>query len=116
MTTKDNRSMIAVCGLDCGACGILLASDNPQMAERLAKNFREQGIIPDATPDMFRCDGCRGDRARHWSANCFMLKCCIDDKSLEFCNQCPDFPCSQLEEWATKNEKHKEALVRLKSM
>ncbi len=116
MATKSDESMIAVCGLDCGACGILLASDNPQIAERLAKNFREQGIIPDATPNIFRCDGCKGDRSRHWSADCWILKCCVDDKRLEFCNQCTDFPCPQLEKWATANDKYREALARLKNM
>ena len=112
----SNESMIAVCGLDCGTCGIHLATDDPELAKRLAKNFRENGIIPDAEPGMFRCDGCKGDRSNHWNEPCWMLKCCVDDKGLEFCSQCRDFPCRELEDWSVQNEKYQKAFDRLKNM
>jgi hypothetical protein len=28
------------------------------------------------------CISCRGNRATHWSADCQILKCCVDDKGL----------------------------------
>jgi len=58
----------------------------------------------------------KGDRARHWSADCWILQCCIDKKGLEFCNQCHDFPCSGLEEWAKGDKRYEKALRRLKAM
>ena len=89
MNRKKHEPMIAVCGLDCvNECGLLYK----------------------------RCDGCRGDRAKHWSASCWILKCCVDDKGLEFCNKCEDFPCQKLEEWAGKSSRYTVALNRLKDM
>jgi hypothetical protein len=114
MDRKQSEPMIAVCGLDCAnECGIFHAPHDPELALRLTEHFRSQGYT-DAQPDWFHCDGCRGDRTKHWSANCWILKCCVDDKGLEFCNQCEDFPCQRLEEWAGKNGRYTVALNRLK--
>ena len=29
------------------------------------------------------CLGRSGDRAKHWSPDCWILKCCVDEKGLE---------------------------------
>lgn len=116
MEKKNNKPMIAVCGIDCATCGIRLAPDNPEIAERLVKSFQENGLIPHAEPSIFHCDGCRGDRSKHWSENCWILKCCVDDKGLEYCSQCRDFPCNELAEWSAQNERYQKAFNRLKDM
>lgn len=116
MKKTDKNAMIAACGLNCSTCGIHLAESNRETAERLAKDFSSKGIIADAKPEMFRCDGCRGDRSRHWSPDCWILKCAVDDKGLEYCSHCSDFPCSKLEEWSNEREGYKKALNYLKSM
>ncbi|MBN2238308.1 MAG: DUF3795 domain-containing protein [Dehalococcoidales bacterium] len=113
---ESNIEMIGACGINCGDCDIRLAGTNHEIAERLAKGFSEKGIIPDATPDMFRCDGCRGDRENHWSADCFILQCCVDDKGYDYCNRCPDFACDKLVEWSNQNERYVKALNRLREM
>lgn len=116
MKWTGDTSQLGACGIDCGNCDIKLATTDIAIASRLAKGFSEKGIIPDATPDMFRCDGCRGDRSEHWSADCWILKCCVDEKKLENCSQCSGFPCPELEEWSTENERYTLALDRLKSL
>ena len=108
--------MMGACGINCGNCDIKLATNDTAIAERLAKGFSEKGIIPDATPDMFRCDGCLGDRFTHWSANCWILQCCVDDKKLDNCSQCDSFTCKELEDWAEGNERYQKALDRLYSL
>ena len=113
---KSGEVMPGACGINCGNCDIRLATDNREIAERLAKGFSEKGIIPDATPEMFRCGGCHGDRSMHWSANCWILQCCVDDKSYQYCNQCSDFVCDGLEEWSQENERYAKALNRLREM
>ncbi len=81
MDRKQSEPMIAVCGLDCAnECGIFHAPHDPELAQRLTEHFRSQEHT-DAQPDWFHCDGCRGDRLKHWSANCWILKCCVDDTS-----------------------------------
>jgi len=62
------------------------------------------------------CLGCQGDRATHWSADCWILKCCVDDKGLEYCHECGDFACEPLVEWAAQNDRYTEALNRLRGM
>ena len=113
---QDNGEMLGACGIDCGSCPIRLAQDDPEIAERLAKSFRDQGIISDAAPDMFHCDGCRGELVNHWSPNCRILECCVAQMGFDYCNECSNFPCDMLTEWSEQNEKHEEALNRLKEM
>ena len=107
--------MIAPCGIDCSRCDIHLAPGNPELAERLAAAFRKR-IDPNIQPSQFHCQGCPGDRIDHWSPNCRILHCCVDDRNLQHCNQCPEFACDELERWAGVREQHKLALDRLKKM
>lgn len=111
---KDNQ-MVAVCGLDCGECDIHQASNNPEIARQIVDWFKKERDIEVKLEDI-RCLGCRGDRTKHWSPDCWILKCCVDEKGLEFCSQCDDFPCEKLIEWAKGSEKYGDALNRLKGM
>ncbi len=115
MDDISDNSMIACCGLDCSTCGIRLAENDPERAGRLTREFRANGFT-DAQPEWFRCDSCRGDRSKHWSENCWILKCCVDDRGLKYCSQCEDFACARLEEWAEKNDRYRKALNRLIEM
>ena len=62
------------------------------------------------------CTGCRGDRSVHWSPDCWILKCCVDKKGLDFCHECDVFPCKQLDEWSMENKQYAQALERLQRM
>lgn len=122
------HQMIAPCGLNCAECDIYQIRHDAESAERVAKWFRGEGWIkPDEGPtEMIAsgmyCDGCRGDRAFHWSVdddgivNCGLLKCCVDEKGLEYCSNCSDFPCKQLTDWGNANERYGAALARLQAM
>jgi len=115
MTMVQVDDSLAVCGLDCTACDIYQAARDPTVAEKLTEDFRKSGH-PDARPDWFQCQGCRGDRSKHWSSSCDILQCCVDDRNLQVCVQCEEFPCEKLEKWTAKGEKYQNALNRLKSM
>ena len=108
--------MIACCGIDCSACDIRLAPTNPDIAEKMVKIFVDMGY-KDAKPDWFQCDGCHGDREKHWSSNCKILACCFDEKHLQNCSQCDEFMCDIITEFANDGHKHhREGVERLKSM
>ena len=63
------------------------------------------------------CLGCRSDREKkHWSGNCWILSCCIDDKNLDSCHKCPEFLCEKLDAWGKENEGYAKALQRLEKM
>ncbi len=116
--------MMAVCGLDCGSCDIRRAPFDPHAAQSVVKWFKERGWL-DKHEDIEQviarkmyCNGCRGDRTVHWSPDCVLLKCCVDQRGLEYCGQCPDFfVCERIEAFANDgHQHHREAVERLRRM
>jgi hypothetical protein len=101
------RWWTAACGLDCGSCTIHLRT-------REELDFWQKKNVD---PEKIRCDGCRSDRSkRHWSPDCKILECCVYKSGLEFCAQCPDFPCPILEEWGKEWDHHAQAVKNLLKM
>jgi hypothetical protein len=94
---KQQEKNIAVCGLPCYKCDILLSSDDLEKAKKEAAELKQM-LGMDVKPKEVRCDGCKGDRSRHFSPDCWILHCCVDEKGLEFCYECTDFPCEKLNE------------------
>jgi hypothetical protein len=43
-----------------------------------------------------------------------MLKCCVDERKLEFCFECDNFVCERLNEWALQDPKYGEGVERLR--
>jgi hypothetical protein len=111
----EEKQMIAVCGLNCGECDIFQASNNRELAQKIVDWFKKERDTEVKVEDI-RCLGCRGDRAKHWSPDCWILKCCVDEKGLEFCCQCEVFPCEKLRKWAEESKSYGEALNRLEEM
>lgn len=111
----ESQKMIAVCGLDCAGCDMRMATSDKELAADISGWFKRK-LGKDIRPEEIHCDWCRGDREIHWSADCWILQCCVDEKGHDYCCECDDFPCERLEEWATKDERYREALERLKTM
>jgi hypothetical protein len=113
------NQMIAVCGLDCGNCDLRKVPSDPEAAQRVVAWFREMGWlnesegISEVMERSMYCKGCREDRSVHWSPDCWILQCCVDEKGLAFCYECGDFPCERLSEWAKGSAKYAQALDRL---
>jgi hypothetical protein len=118
----ESTQLIAVCGLDCTGCPLRKAATDESAAQDLVGWFKHEGWLKEhegAAEIMARgpyCQWCRGDRSVHWSANCWILECCVDDKGLEFCYECEAFPCQRLTDWAKQNEQYTQALDRLHGM
>lgn len=120
---KNQLKWMAVCGLDCGTCGIRLVPTDPEAAQRVAAWFHEEGWLEEGEGpaeiierEMY-CKGCREDRSLHWSVECPMLICCIDEKHLDHCGQCLEFVCEKLEAFANDNpEHHAKAVEKLKQI
>lgn len=103
----QRRWFLTPCGLDCSDCSIRLRTK-----EEL-DYWKKQNV----DPDKIRCNGCRSDRnGHHWSADCKILQCCVYERNLEFCAECADFPCSDLDEWAAGYEHHAKAVEILHEM
>jgi len=86
------EELAAPCGLYCGACPIYKAQTDRVLAEKLAPRL---GLPIEACA----CLGCRGQKGRvrvMGEQICETYDCCVNEKGLDFCYQCPDFPCSKL--------------------
>jgi hypothetical protein len=62
---------IGACGLDCGLCP------------------RFYTVGPS------RCPGCAGPGFYDKRPTCSFITCCVKNKGLEVCSECPDFPCAK---------------------
>ncbi|MCD6284492.1 MAG: DUF3795 domain-containing protein [Anaerolineae bacterium] len=117
----DDR-MIGACGLDCGSCKIRLVPTDPLAAEAIVKWFRRQGWLSDGEgmaeiiERKMYCTGCLGDRDTHWSADCWILQCCVDGRGHRHCSECDTFPCARLVDRAEQDERYQAALARLREM
>jgi len=107
--------MMATCGLLCHKCDIFLAIDDKNLVKKIAEWFNENGYS-DIKPKDIHCKGCKGNKDKHWSPDCWIIKCCVDEKGLEFCYECKDFPCEKLQKWSKKNDGYRQAFERLKKL
>jgi hypothetical protein len=112
---RNDNEMIAVCGLECHRCDILRATDDKKIAQETVDWFKRE-LNQDIKLEDVHCMGCREDRAKHWSPDCWILHCCADQKGLEYCYQCGEFPCQKLTEWSKSSERYKQALNRLRHL
>jgi hypothetical protein len=87
-----NQKWMAACGLDCETCEIRLAPFNPAAAEVFIKWFKSQGWLaedesmPEFIERKMYCTACLGSRETHWSIDCWIFACCVDQHGLTNCN------------------------------
>lgn len=119
---QDDVEMLAACGLDCGPCPIRRIPLDEKAAEQMIGWFKEMGWleahegVEDAIERGMYCQGCQGNRLIHWSANCEILLCCVDDKHQQHCGACAELmSCEKLEAFASdEHGHHREAVMRLR--
>ena len=111
----QRSEQITVCGLNCGDCDIYQAGSDPALAKNISDWYKRERN-KDIPPAAIHCSGCVGDRAQHWSGDCEILKCAVDQRGLLFCSGCSEFPCERLTKWASRHERYREGLARLKVM
>ena len=90
MNNGTKRSLTAPCGLDCFNCEIYEENITEEMKVQFALKIQKN-------PEEIACRGCRlQNGCRHFGQPCETLKC-IEDKGLEFCFECEEFPCVKLQ-------------------
>lgn len=92
----DYQTMTAPCGLDCFNCAVYLANSNEQLREAVAERLK----LP---KEAAVCQGCRHEAgiiaAIGRSKPCYVYQC-TQEKGLQFCSECADFPCDYLHPYA----------------
>lgn len=118
----EKPAMMAACGLDCGACSIRRFPFDEKAAAEALPWYRQMGWLKDdegvaeAVEKKLVCNGCHGDRTAHWSADCWILQCCVDGKGLKHCSDCAAFPCPKLVEWSKSDVSYGKAFARLEGI
>jgi len=92
----DYGQMTAPYGLDCFNCAVYLAGKDEALRANIAKRF---GV----TPEKVVCKGCRNENGTialiGMKEPCKVYKC-IAKKGVDFCFECPEFPCDNLHPYA----------------
>ena len=90
MAGNDNFTLTALCGIYCGQCPVNKAKDDPKIMEYLISRGFKQENLP--------CPGCRSVKGycpAIGGAQCATYLC-AEKHEVDFCYQCPDFPCAKL--------------------
>lgn len=89
------------CGLYCGACVIYHANKN-ETINTLAKNWN-------MAPADLHCEGCKSDILSTFCRTC-NLKTCAQEKGIESCIECGDYPCQELTAFCDDDAPHHSAI------
>ncbi len=101
----DYKLMTAPCGLDCFACYLYLANDDPDMRALVSE-------VLDLPLEEAACPGCRPAKGQlHHLAMPCRLYPCAEAKGVDFCGDCDDFPCDLLHPYVDQAGKWHNAKV-----
>ena len=88
--------MTAPCGLDCFNCPLYLANEDQDLRTKISER---QGIPLEKAV----CKGCRNEGGIiafvGMTEPCSVYRC-IQEKRIQFCSECDDFPCDSLHPYA----------------
>jgi hypothetical protein len=89
-TPMDHRHMTAPCGLPCFECYLYLANEDQEIQAMAAQHL-------DIPLEKALCQGCRNHEGQipHIPMPCRVYPCAAA-KGVDFCCDCPDFPCDFL--------------------
>ena len=119
----EKKEYISCCGLVCSDCDLYVLPWDDEVLEKMANFFKSRGWLEehegrDAIMEKkFYCKGCRSDRNdAHWSNDCHILICAVDEHGIESCADCPDFLCEKLKGHEQHGEKYAIGVERLRKM
>ena len=90
MDNNLNYRYDAYCGLYCGSCEMLITTKKNEL-DNIAKR---KGLDNEGV----KCYGCKTDIVYEHCRNCHLKKC-AKEKSLDFCYECKEYPCSELNQF-----------------
>ena len=85
------------CGLYCGACKVFLANQ-----KGLVKEIATEWQMAESD---LRCNGCKSNVVATCSQEC-EIKACAEEKGIDFCFQCGDYPCKILNDLKNDDQPH----------
>ena len=101
MSTEEKLEMVSPCGYCCLSCPAYedsTCTDKVAM-DKEAKRANIGGYELDMSSNDLKgwCSGCRQKKGSpHFDSLCPTYDCCVNEKGLDFCYECQDFPCLKL--------------------
>ncbi len=101
MSTTEEKTLAAPCGLSCGHCPCYLAKDDPAVMESLVSRGHNRDKLP--------CQGCRPLAGKMPYVGCTKetifespggtceTYACAVEHGVDFCFECQEFPCVKLQ-------------------
>jgi hypothetical protein len=88
------KEYLAPCGLYCSVCSIRAADKNndQELKQQLAFFFG-------TSPENIACEGCLSERPFENMVKTCSIRACAQEKELEGCHQCDDFPCNNVKNY-----------------
>jgi len=105
----DYKNLTAPCGKDCFNCPLYIGEENKENRE----NFFRSRNIPS---EKFQCKGCRANNGYCEGLTILGIhpECktyeCVQQKNVEFCYECDEFPCFRLQPLADRSDRVPHAL------
>jgi hypothetical protein len=96
----------AYCGLYCGACAILVATERGEV-EKLLEKKEAAGY----TVEQLTCRGCKTDVLARWCADCEMRRC-ARERGVAFCCDCDDYPCEHNKAFHADKYAHHSVVIK----
>ena len=113
---EKNRSLIAYCGLYCGACSFKLTYEERQrehlnaMLTVLQNTHAEWCDEQRNEPiEEFLCYGCRDERSTD-KDGCSIYRC-VKNKGLAHCGVCDEFPCAEIVSTDNDTQPHHTGII-----
>lgn len=94
---SQKRNLVGPCGIDCFNCEFYQDNITEKWQQMLATRLNLE-------PGQVKCKGCRKQPGCLVHEGCKTLEC-VTKKGLEFCFECPEFPCPKFQPAADGAEK-----------
>jgi hypothetical protein len=95
--------MNAYCGLDCGKCKALRATqaNDFELKKQMAERWSDNGVK--FKPEDIDCRGCKSNVISGWCRKICKIRPCASEKKVTTCAHCDQYQCDKLKEFL-KNE------------
>ena len=87
------------CGLYCGACFVVRA-ERENLQKELVKKYSN------LKPEEVKCQGCKSEGYVFRGCQKCKIRQCAQEKKLEFCFECSEYPCEKIEHFKNTGLAH----------
>jgi hypothetical protein len=108
LNDSDKKKLSAVCGLFCPACSLYIGTtEDPERLKAIADRFQQP-------VEACKCYGCRSEKRSFYCENLCHMYSCAAKRGLDFCGECEEYPCEELNKFQAERPHRLELWESLK--